>query len=146
MLGTLSGTVILFISSIFDCRDRRIPVVLLAIGGVWAVVLFLFTVPEQGVGTALLTAVLSVLPGVGLLLLSFLTEKKVGAGDGMLLIVLGILQGGEKVLFLFCVGLFIQSLFAVVLLLLHRAHKETRIAFAPFLLLAELLLMTERIL
>lgn len=49
-------------------------------------------------------------------------------------------RGGEKVLLVFGTGLFLQSLVAVVLLLLKKAKKQTQIPFAPFLLAARMML------
>ncbi|MGN1148646.1 MAG: prepilin peptidase [Lachnospiraceae bacterium] len=141
MLGTISGMGILLISSIFDIKWKKIPAILLLAGGIWSILYLIVNAVGKGIGETLWESIAAILPGTGLLILSFLTEKKVGYGDGILLILLGILQGLGRVLLVFCVGLFLQSLLAVVLLLMKRADKQTCIPFVPFLLAAEIILL-----
>lgn len=141
MLGTISGLGILLVSSIFDIKWKRIPVMILLLSGIWSLLYLVINAIGHGVGEILGESIVAILPGAGLLILSFLTEKKVGYGDGILLALLGMLQGLGKVLLVFCVGLFLQSLLAVVLLLIRKADKQTCIPFIPFLFAAEIILL-----
>lgn len=139
MFGTIGAIGLLGVSSYFDVRWKRIPLAALAAGGIWALVWTVINMVGQGVFQTLLASLPALLPGGGLLILSRLTEKKVGSGDGILLLLLGLLLGAGEVLLLFCVGLFLQSLVAVVLVLIKKADKQTCIPFVPFLLAAWML-------
>lgn len=136
MFGTIGVFAVLIGSSIYDVRQRTIPLWLLGAGSIWAVINCVFLVGQTGVLPALRAVVTGILPGAALLLLGFLTEKKVGYGDGLLLVIMGILEGGKAVLFTFCIGLFLQSVPAVMLVIIKKADKQTKIPFVPFLLAA----------
>ena len=123
-------------SCFYDIRQKKIPMWMLGVGGVWAVINCIFLVVAEGILIMLQTVFWGLLPGVGLLVLGFLTEKKVGYGDGLLLIIIGILEGGKMVFLTFCIGLFLQSLGAVLLVIVKKADKQTKIPFVPFLLAA----------
>lgn len=140
MFGSVVTTGVLAVSCIYDIKNKRIPVWILLTGGVLALIGLLVEGFLLGWAGALVSGGIALLPGAGLLALSFLTEKKVGVGDGLLLMVIGLAEGGEKVLLVFGTGLFLQSLVAVVLLLLKKAKKQTQIPFAPFLLAARMML------
>lgn len=136
MFGTIGVFAVLIGSSIYDVRQKTIPLWILGAGSVWAVINSVVLAGQTGVLSALQAVAVGILPGAALLLLGFLTEKKVGYGDGLLLVIMGILEGGKAVLFTFCIGLFLQSVLAVVLVIIKKADKQTKIPFAPFLLAA----------
>lgn len=136
MIKTAGVLGILLVGSFFDMKERKIPILLLLAGGAAAAVLFLMQTAEAKWETALLEAAFSLLPGTGMLLLSFVSGEKVGRGDGFLLLVLGALEGAETVCLTFGIGLFLQSVFAVGLLIAKKADKQTCIPFVPFLLAA----------
>lgn len=140
MMGTIGAMGLLAAGSFFDIRWKRIPVLLLIIGGIGGVLCLILDNVAEGIGAVFLNGLVGILPGAGMLLLSFLTEKKVGSGDGFVLMILGLLQGIGMVLLIFCIGLFLQSLWAVLLLVLKRADKQTCIPFLPFLLAGELVI------
>ena len=138
MLITIGIFVILAVSSLFDIRRKIIPVQIFAVGGIFSVICMAASVLHEGWG-ALPGTLAGLLPGAGLLLLGFMTEHKVGYGDGILLMILGLAEGVRKVLLIFCIGLFLQSVLAVFLVLLKKAVKQTQIPFVPFLFAARVL-------
>lgn len=140
MIGTIGAMGLLTVGSFFDIRWKRIPVVLLLAGGAGGILCLISDNVAEGIGAVFLNGLVGILPGAGMLLLSFLTEKKVGSGDGFVLMILGLLQGIGMVLLIFCIGLFLQSLWAVLLLVIKRADKQTCIPFLPFLLAGELVI------
>lgn len=140
MIGTIGAMGLLTVGSFFDIRWKRIPVVLLLAGGAGGILCLISDNVAAGIGAVFLSGLVGILPGVGMFLLSLMTEKKVGSGDGFVLMVLGLLQGIGMVLLVFCVGLFLQSLWAVALLVIKRADKQTCIPFLPFLLAGELVI------
>lgn len=141
MFGTIGVFAVLISGSFYDIRKKVIPFWILAAGCVGGVVRCIILAGETGILPALQNVLGGILPGAGLLLLGYLTEKKIGFGDGIVLGIMGILEGGKTAFLTFCIGLFLQSLFAVSLLILKRADKQTQIPFLPFLLGARILLL-----
>lgn len=124
----------LIVSGIMDVRTRRIPIWMLALGGVlaaWAV-----CCQDRGY----LEAMGGLLPGALLLLLAYAT-KKAGYGDGIVLCCLGIVLEGGKSLLLLGVSLFLAALFALALLAMRRAGRNSSLPFVPFLAAAWLIVV-----
>lgn len=112
--------------SIMDVRTRRVPVWMLALGGV------LCTLSAVIQGNGSLDALRGMLPGILLLLIAFAT-KKAGYGDGIALSCLGLVLGGSGCLLLFSISLFLTSLCAMALLAVHKVRRDTSMPFLPFL-------------
>lgn len=139
-IGSVS---LLAISSVFDIRTKKVPLYVLAAGTLPAIVFLcrrMMQNTENGWGGNVMDIVWCLLPGLFLLLLSRITEEKIGAGDGLLLLLLGVMEGGRMAGLVFCWGIFLQSVFAVGLVICKKAGKQTQIPFVPFLLLGRLVL------
>ncbi|CDA68248.1 MAG: hypothetical protein PUB44_06665 [Clostridium sp.] len=134
---------ILAISTFWDIRFKKIPLYLMAAGILPGLILLGLRLGQSTgstFGGKLMETAGCFLPGLFLLLLSFLTERKVGMGDGLLLLIIGAMEGAGITGFVFCWGLFLQSLFAVVLVILRKADRKTELPFVPFLLMGRLIL------
>lgn len=135
---------ILAISTFWDIRFKKIPLYLMAAGMFSGLILwglrFGQSTGSTTFGGKLMETAGCFLPGLFLLFLSFLTERKVGMGDGVLLLIIGAMEGGRITGFAFCWGLFLQSLFAVILVILKKADRKTELPFVPFLLMGRLML------
>ncbi len=140
MFGCIGTMGLLLGSSIYDIRWKKVPVTILSMGAIWAFIEMVINIVNQGFLKAFLLFLIAIVPGAGLMVLAYLTERKIGFGDGIILMLIGALEGIGKVLLIFCVGLFLQSLFAVVLVMIGKADKQTRIPFVPFLLAARIIL------
>lgn len=134
MFGMAGAVGLLTAGCIFDVQSKKIPLFILGAGGMWSVAGLIIKAIETGISQMLLFAIPAILPGAVLLILSFLTEKKIGYGDGMVLMILGCMEGIRMAFLVFCIGLFLQSLFAVGLLIAKKADKQSCIPFMPFLL------------
>ena len=132
-LTFLTGAWLLSIS-IMDVRSRRVPVWLLLLGGIPCLAA---EICREGGGFSI---VLGSLPGLLLLATAFAT-KKAGYGDGIVLLILGVALGYRKSLLLFGVSLFLVSICSLVLLVIRKAGRDTRIPFLPFLSVAWLILL-----
>ena len=75
----------------------------------------------------------SFLPGLFFLLISFCTKEKIGYGDGLILIMSGLVLGFYRCFLGLCISLICSSVFALFLLVLHKAKKDSELAFVPFL-------------
>ena len=135
MLGTIGVFLMLSISSIFDIRKKSIPIQILVAAGIWAVICLTLSVTENG-AEVLAGSLPGLLPGAVLLMLGFLTQQKVGYGDGILLIIMGLMEGVRMVLLTFCIGLFLQSILAVILVLFKKADKQTQTSKLLFVVLS----------
>ena len=121
----------LCICAVFDVRRKEIPVILIWIGfiaaffaNVWGVMNGTVSFIEIG---------LCLVPGIFFSLIGLCTRENVGFGDGLILLVMGLFIGFYRCFFVLCISLIFSSVFALILLLLRRAGKESRIPFAPFL-------------
>lgn len=121
---------LLLLLSIWDIRECRVPVPVLAIGSALVGII---------VGYELLTGrinwlqpAMGSLAGLFLLAMAWLT-KKAGYADGIVLLWLGILQDYKRGLMILSISLLLVSLVSIVLLILRRVRRYTRIPFIPFL-------------
>ena len=129
----IKGAVLIFLSicTVFDIRRKEIPLVLAGAGMTAAVG---FMIWQKGNGTVLAEQILlSLLPGLFFLLVSWCTKEKVGYGDGILLLITGLTVGFNQCFTGLCISLFLSAFFGVLLLLFHKAQKNSRIPFVPFL-------------
>ena len=141
MFGMAGAVGLLAAGGIFDVKSKKIPFVVLGAGGIWSVVGLVIKAAEIGISQTLLFVLTAIVPGAILVVLSFLTEKKIGYGDGIVLMILGCMEGVGTAFLVFCTGLFLQSLFAVGLLIVKKADKQSCIPFVPFLLAARIALL-----
>ena len=122
----------LAICAVFDGLRKQIPLAVVWLGMLTAVCLRLTGIMgEEGVTAT----ALSLIPGAGSFLLSFLTREKVGYGDGWVLLMIGLFSGFSRCFLILLIGLLLESMVAVVLLLLKKVKRDKEIPFSPFLLL-----------
>ncbi|MDE6213307.1 MAG: prepilin peptidase [Lachnospiraceae bacterium] len=122
----------LAVCAVFDGLRKQIPLAVVWLGMLTAICLRLTGIMgEEGVTAALL----SLIPGAGFFLLSFLTREKVGYGDGWVLLMIGLFSGFSRCFLILLIGLLLESMVAVVLLLLKKVKRDKEIPFSPFLLL-----------
>ena len=131
----IKSAVLIFLSicTVFDIRKKEIPFILAGMGMAAAVV---FTIWRIGNGSIFAAQILqSLLPGLFFLLTGWCTKEKVGYGDGILLLITGLVVGFHQCFTGLCIGLFLSAIFGVLLLLLHKAQKNSRIPFVPFMMM-----------
>lgn len=120
-LGVLAG---------IDLRYKKIPYWLLAASGIIATCVSVYLICTVGIQNIQL--LWSALPGVGMLLIS-LVSKKAGWADGIVLVLLGVMAGFRVCVFSFALSMLIISMVSLVLLMLKRVGKNTKIPYLPFL-------------
>lgn len=81
-----------------------------------------------------------ILLGVLLLILARVSAEKIGYGDALMVMVSGTYLGIFLNIKLLMWALFISALFSLLLLILKKAGRHTRIPFAPFLLISYFLM------
>lgn len=127
-----NGITILYLAglSIWDLRERKVPVWLLALGGIWALAAVIASW-TGGMG-AILEWGIALVPGGALLLLALATQKA-GLADGIVAVQMGLLLGYREALFVFTVSLLAMSVFSMILLAVYKVQKTTKIPYIPFL-------------
>ncbi len=129
----IKGVVFIFLAvcTVFDIRKKEIPVILAGVGAMAAASITIWRI-----GNGFIVAVqilMSLLPGLFFLLTGWCTKEKVGYGDGILLSITGLIVGFNQCFTGLCIGLFLSAFFGALLLFLHKAQKNSRIPFVPFL-------------
>ncbi|MCM1569456.1 MAG: prepilin peptidase [Roseburia sp.] len=119
----------LLLLSYFDCREKKVPCVLLTAGGTAVILAVGLEVlwGEKG----WIEAVYGLFPGCLLILTSVLT-RKAGMADGIVLLVLGAAEGFKRSLLLLCGSLLLLASYSIVLILLRRAKMNSTIPYLPF--------------
>lgn len=121
--------------SIWDIREKRVPVSPLVAGGILLLFLALDACRR---GELEWTIVLGgLLPGAILCLLAGIT-RKVGMADGLVVMALGAQYGLWGSLLLLFYSLVLLSVFSVFLVVLHKADNSTHIPYLPFLFISYL--------
>ena len=134
IIGTMLYLIIL---SVLDIREKKVPVIPLAGGMLFALAVGMTEATEGGMKCMEIAGgmILGILPGGFMLGMAYFSGKA-GYGDGVLLIIMGILNGYLAGIILLCMSLFILSAFSVCLLILRKADRHTSIPYIPFLTIA----------
>lgn len=126
------GILIIFVfSSIEDIRKKEIllwEILTCALLSVAAVFMSFY----KG-GFDILEVLLSLLPGAAMLFLSFVTREGIGYGDGLIILAAGPALGLYDLLITLMIAVCLSGLFSGTLLVLKKAKRKTKIAFAPFI-------------
>ncbi len=114
--------------SALDIRKKRLPVWMLAAGGVLAMI---FQILWKGLPGILIAAGGAV--GIVFLAVSWVTEEAFGYGDSILIGILGIYLGFWNLLNLLAVSFFLAAGTAMVVLVKQKFQRKTLLPFVPFL-------------
>ena len=124
------------ICSIEDIRKKEIQSVRVLWFGIGGILLHLWQRNQS-----LYSMLGGIAVGAAVIILSLVSGGIIGIGDGLVLCVAGIYIGGINTMRLLLTGLFLSSLYALVLLFMHRKRRKDTIPFIPFLLAAYLILL-----
>ncbi len=125
------GFMIVCICGVSDMRKRTIPLAAVVLGGLLGLGIDVWQMSKGNISFG--EVGLAVLPGCFFLLVSFLSREKVGYGDGLLLVVVGLFTGFYRCMVMVSIGLLLLSVTALVLLVLHKVHRNSKLPFVPFL-------------
>ena len=130
MLKNILSTIYLAICAVQDFRSRRISVNVSAGTGTAAAVLCIASLLRGHSSAAAVFA--GLLPGVFLLICAFAARGSAGFGDGICFLVLGMLLGARTTWILLFATLLSVLLCGIILILLRRAGRQTRLPFLTF--------------
>lgn len=125
--------IVMLLLSVQDVKNKEISARLLVISAVISFAGAFIGVWKNNL--SITDVVVSLLPGAGMLFLSFATRQQIGYGDGLVALVLGPAFGIRIMLLGIVIAFFGSSIFSIILLLLKKAEKKTRIPFVPFITL-----------
>lgn len=120
----------LTVLGVWDCQERKVPLGLLIIGGAAAFSAGIYRCTQGQLWW--MESLFGVIPGVFLLLVARLSGKA-GYADGLVLIELGVCMGFREAILLFGFSLLLLSVCSMVLLLLRKVHKNTKMPYLSFL-------------
>lgn len=131
MIFKIGILVIFAITSIEDIRKKEIHLWEILTCGVLSVAAEAMAFYQ---GTFDLTdLLLSLLPGALMLFLSFITREGIGYGDGLLILAAGPALSAGNLTMALAIAIVISGLFSGILLVLKKAGRKSKIAFAPFM-------------
>lgn len=125
--------------AVADIRRMRVPVWLLAVGGVFVTIVSLI---EWRTGERNASSLLwSLIPGIALMLVAVAT-KKAGWADGIVLLLLGLFDGFRICIISLVISLFAISAISLALLCLKKVGRDSRLPYLPFLWIGYILQST----
>lgn len=122
--------------SVYDLFEKRVPVWLLAAGGIPAIVtaMYAYMMGAESLGQIFG----GMLPGILLLAVAAVT-KKAGWADGIVLLIMGLLADLRECMACFMISLMTMSIVSLLLLVLRKVGKNATLPYIPFLCVGYLL-------
>lgn len=138
---TMAAGLLLFVAGIMDLKSktirREIILVLMAVCFAGA---FLRVYVNKEFG--LWEVAGGVLIGLCAIGVSMASEEQIGRGDGLVIAAIGLILGFRKCLFAVCMASIIMTLVSVIILILRKGNRKTRLPFIPALFAGYVLCMT----
>ena len=138
---TMAVGLLLFVAGIMDLKSktirREIILVLMAMCFAGA---FLRVYVNKEFG--LWEVAGGVLIGLCAIGVSMASEEQIGRGDGFVIAAIGLILGFRKCLFAVCMASIIMTLVSVIILILRKGNRKTRLPFIPALFAGYVLFMT----
>ena len=135
----LSIFLCLVLQSFYDIKNKEISIYLLILSALivasGVAIKFVGAEPSAERIRVILGVLLGAVPGTLLTVLSFYTNK-IGRGDGMVVMLIGMSESCSFAAVMMCLACLMLSAVSVFLILMHKATKNTRMPYIPFVTLA----------
>lgn len=122
---------VLFMAAIMDIKNKKVKISFIVVLGLFCVFSVILNknvnIWEICGGIAL---------GLSMIGLSVITNNQIGKGDGMVIAMLGISLGFRDCLMVIAFASVVMAFLSIVLLLLKKANKKTRLPFIPALFIS----------
>ena len=119
---------LLFVAAVIDLKRRQI-----SRGFIVALMIVSLTSIFARVDYGIWNAIGGALIGICAVGLSIISKEQIGRGDGLVIAALGIALGFRECLATVCLASMIMALVSVVVLLLKKGNRKTRLPFIPAL-------------
>ena len=126
--------------SVYDYREKSVPIQLLTAGAVWAAIMLLVEIVS---GMWMWNRIWDMIPGVLLFVIARMTGN-LGLADGIVLWIVGVILGRGEAWMLLLISFMLVFIFSVCFLFLKRIHMKSKIPYIPFLNIAFLLRLLSR--
>ncbi len=118
-------------ASIYDIVKKEIPIVFLCCSGGLSIC---YVLAEMFIKKIELLSVLpALIPGAFFLMLFFVSSGSIGAGDGIFLLCISAPFGFWGTFTGALIGLFCSAVFSIVVLVMGRGNRRTKLPFVPFI-------------
>lgn len=140
VISLITG-VLIFVAGVMDLKSKTISrgiifvLMLVCLAGAFIKV---FLDKEFG----LWETVGGVLIGLCTIGLSMLSREQIGRGDGLVIAAIGLILGFRRCLFAVCMASIIMTLVSVIVLILRKGNRNTRLPFIPALFAGYVMCMT----
>ena len=129
----------LVLQSFYDIKNKEISIHLLVLSGLivvsGAVMKLVGAEPSSERIRIFLMFLLGAAPGTFLTILSCYSNK-IGRGDGLLVTLIGMSESCTFAAVMMCFACLMLSAFSLFLMLIHKATKNTRMPYIPFITVA----------
>lgn len=125
---TLVIGLLLFVAAVMDLKNKSI-----SRGFLFVLILASFVSVFVRVDFGIWNAVGGALIGLCAVGVSMVSEEQIGRGDGLVMIALGIALGFRECLAVVCLASMIMALVSVVILILKKGNRNTKLPFLPAL-------------
>lgn len=129
----ISG-IILAIASLFDIKNKKVPVVY--INGCLALALVIAIVSKNA---DIINIVIGIIPGIVVFIISNVLEGVIGKADGLVIVMIGLLLGIKELCLILMLSFAIAAVVSVVLIGVFRKGRDTTLPFIPFLLAGQII-------
>lgn len=123
--------VILFIAAIIDIKSKKVNIGLVIVLGLFCV---FSVILNKNVNIWEISGGIAI--GLSMIGLSLITNNQIGKGDGMVIAMLGIALGFRDCLMVMSLASVIMAFLSIVLLIVKKANKKTRLPFIPALFIS----------
>ena len=132
---------LLFLAGVMDFKSKTISrgiILALMIVCLMGAVIKIFMNKEFG----LWEAAGGVLTGLCTIGLSMVSREQIGRGDGLVIAAIGLILGFRKCLFAICIASIIMTLVSVIILVLQKGNRNTKLPFIPALFVGYVICIT----
>lgn len=129
MIRYLAVLALLLPEALIDIRKHEINVI---IPGGFAILGVVLTIIVRDI--PYISVTVGIVEGLLIILISYLTKEQIGHGDGIIIAATGTLLGWKSNLIMFFSACFMSAIVAVILMIIKKADKKSRIPFVPFLI------------
>ena len=127
MFGLILLFIFLIICSYTDIKERSINVGMIILFAILGILCS---------NAKIISIFIGIIPGILLFLVNRLTNGQIGIGDVLVLIVVGIILGFEKTVIILMLSTLMAGIYGIIKMLIFKVNRKETMAFAPFVLLA----------
>lgn len=131
----------LTILSIWDIREKKIPIQLLVLGTSAVCVICAINLFFSGdLFWKIVTLIYGVVPGGCMIAIAIATEK-IGLGDGWTMMIVGLVLNYKMCIAILAVSMLLMAICSMAMLIARKVNRNTKLPYLPFLAMAWFLMV-----